>query len=1110
MMRWNPLHDDRDLLDPVRPKRTRAFLTFPLPLASLLANPVALGLAVLCASALAQDPPSSGDDEPKWEITAPPLPTRDVEIDVQEGTWMSLDVSPDGQTIAFDLLGDIYTLPIEGGTATAIGKGFPWEIQPRFSPDGKRIAFVSDRDGADNLWIMNVDGSDKRQVTTETFRLLNNPTWSPDGQYLAGRKHFTTSRSLGTGEIWLYHLGGGSGVQLVERPNEDYQKELGEPAFSPDGEAIYYTQSSTPGNRFVYAEDSNGELFVIKRYTMATGEIDVVVRGAGGAVRPQPSPDGKWLAFVRRDRTDSKIYLKNLKSGAMFAVHDLADQDLQEVWGVHGLYPNFDWTPDSKALILWDGGKIKRLDLASRRTTAIPFSVKDTRAIIDPPRPVIDVAPDSFQTTMPRFASVSPNGRQVVFESLGKLYLQDANGGAARRLTRDRTNRRELHPAWSRDGRQIAFVAWTDNNLGSIRTVSAAGRRERTLTQEPGHYTSPVFSPDGKMVVFRKGGGGYMTAPEWSETTGIFWVPARGGAMTQITDNGASPQFAANGDRLFLSMYGGDALQLVSVDLHGQDQRIHASGEMVQRYQVSPTGKHLVFHENYDAYLMPMPPGPQAVGATKGGDGLPVTEISGNGATYTHFSGDGRTLFWTMGPTLFKASLEDLVPRLPKAEGDDTKQGYTPPVSGVSLSMKVQADKPQSTIVLTGAKLITMTGADGGIVDDGVIVIKDNRIAEVGARDAISIPDGATVIDVTGKVITPGFIDAHAHGPQATGDLIPEQNWSVQAHLAFGVTTIFDPSSSASTIFPASEYQRAGRLLAPRTFSTAEVVYGAKAPGFFADIQDLDDAREHIRRLKQQGAHAIKNYNQPRRIQRLWVVAACLEENIAVVAEGGSLFHMDLSMLTDGNTGIEHNLPQSTLYEDVLQLFEQSKVGYTPTLGVTYGGLGADPYWRMVDDVWKHPILSRHVPPHVLIPRNVRREKAPESDFYDGMSAATSKVLAERGVPVSIGAHGQEWGMAAHWEMWTFGKGGMSPLEVLKRATVDPARHLGFDRDLGTLEPGKLADLVVLAADPLDDIRNTDDITYVMLNGRLYEPATLNQVAPQATERAPYYWSSGR
>jgi imidazolonepropionase-like amidohydrolase len=225
-----------------------------------------------------------------------------------------------------------------------------------------------------------------------------------------------------------------------------------------------------------------------------------------------------------------------------------------------------------------------------------------------------------------------------------------------------------------------------------------------------------------------------------------------------------------------------------------------------------------------------------------------------------------------------------------------------------------------------------------------------------------------------------------------------------------------------------------------------------------------------------------------------------------VVAEGGANYHMDMAMVADGNTSIEHNLPQAMIYEDVLQMYSQTEVAYTPTIVVTYGGLAGDPYWRQAMDVWLHPILSQHVPPRILQAGSVRRTTAPEEDFVDDDNARTAHMLFERGVDVSIGAHGQQEGLAAHWEMWSFVRGGFSPLEALMTATVMPARHLGFDNDLGTIEPGKLADLVFLRANPLDDIGNTDEINYVMLNGRLYDAESMDELVTGTRERPAYFW----
>lgn len=1069
----------------------------------------ASALALTAATpALAQQPatapPSAETEGDAWDVSNPPLPRRTIDIDVTEGTWMNVDVSPDGRTIAFDLLGDIYVMPIAGGTATPIASGMAWEVQPRFSPDGTRIAFTSDRGGGDNIWIMDASGANKRQVTSEDFRLLNQPDWSPDGRFLVARKHFTTGRSLGTGEVWLYHVSGGSGVALVEKPNDDFQKDLGEPVFSPDGGGIYFSRNVTPGNTFIYAQDSNTDLFNVERYDMETGERETVISGEGGALNPRPSPDGRYIAFVRRERTQSTLYLKDLQTGEERRIYDDLDRDMQETWTVYGTYPRMDWTPDSRSIVFWAGGEIRRLDIAGGTATAIPFRVADTREVVDPPRPQIEVAPASFRTRMPRFASVSPDGRMAVFETLGKLYSCAVASCSPRRLT-SRSDGMELFPSWSRDGRRIAYVLWDDDTLGEVRTIGASGGADRAVTARPGHYRRPRFSPDGDAIVYESGEGGFLTSPDYSGESGVYLVPASGGAGERLTDSGSSPHFGAATDRIFMTVSEDGKQKLVSVNRTGDDRRVHAAGELVTHYEVAPDGENFVFLQNYGAHVMPLLPGTQELTANIENTPLPVTRVSDEGANYPGWSNNGERLHYSLGPTLYTVATSSLFPAAPPAEAQE-RAAFVPPETGTDLSMTVPADQATGRLALTGARIVTMAGEGGGVIENGTILIAGNRIAAVGPSASTPVPEGVETVDLGGATIIPGLIDGHAHGSQGVDDIIPETNWDMIAHLAFGVTTYHDPSNTASHVFAAAEMQRAGLILSPRLFSTGEIVYGAQAPSRYALIDSYEDALDHVRRLRAQGAHSIKNYNQPRRDQRQQVVAAAIAENIAVVAEGGSLFGMDMALIADGNTALEHNIPQAVLYEDVLSFFGQTEVGYNPTLVVTYSGLAGDPYWRAHTNVWEHPILSRHVPPRQLQARSVRRTIAPEEDYVDDEAAAMAHALMQRGVPVSIGAHGQEEGLAAHWEMWSFARGGMSPLEVLQTATIMPARLYGFDRDIGSLEVGKLADLVVLDANPLEDIRNSDAIRYVMLGGRMYDPLTMNEVVTGNRARGAYFW----
>ncbi len=1059
--------------------------------------------------------PAAEDAKKSWDVNAPPGEHREIPLDVRSGTWMSVDVSPDGSRVLFDLLGDIYELPIAGGEAKSLTSGLAWDMQPRYSPDGASIVFTSDRAGGDNLWVMDRNGGGPKQLTKEDFRLLNDPVWHPNGRYVAGRKHFTTRRSLGTGEIWFYNIDGGEGVQVVKRANEDYQKELGEPAFSADGKYLYYTQNSTPGNRFAYAEDVNGQVFAIKRVELASGETTTAVTGPGGSVRPTPSPDGHYLAFIRRLRTETvlktALYTQDLKSGEIKLLYADLDRDMQETWAVNGLYPRLDWTPDGKSIVFWAGGGIKRLDIATRAVQDIPFHVVSTRTSIAPPRFQVDVAPDQVQARMVRFATVSPNGQRVVYESFGKLWIRNVTGGgAARLLTTDAGGAFELFPAWSRDGKRIVFVRWTDAGLGEIHVVDAGGGKSRAVTKQPGHYFQPRFTPKGDAIVVQRGAGGQLTSPLWSSEPGLYRVAAAGGELQQLTDEGRNAHFIDASERIYYTKDADSAKEaepaheLVSVDATGKDRRVHARSNYASRMEISPSGEWLAFRENFHVYVLPVPPGGQ-VDLSPKIKAVPMRRASDLGGEYPSWI-DGDTLTWTVGPALYRGEISTLFaqPAVAPKEGEESTPVYGERVA--DLGSTRLADKPSGVVALTGARIVTMNGDQ--VIENGVVVIRSNRIAAVGAADAVQIPADAQRLDLAGKTVMPGLIDIHAHGPQGADDIIPQQNWSALAHLGLGVTTVHDPSNNASEVFAASEYQRAGIVMAPRIFSTGDVVYGARSEGL-ASIDKLEDARNHILRLKAQGAISVKNYNQPRREQRQMVVTAARDAGMMVVAEGGSLYAMDMTIIADGNTGLEHNAPPQRFYDDVLQFWPRTNVGYTPTLVVTYGGPGAEFMFYQESDVWAHPLLAKFVPPHIVQPRSVRRQMAPQTDYQPVLdSAANAKRLMELGVSVHIGAHGQREGLGSHWEMWAFVMGGMSPLQALHAATINPARYMGLDKDLGSIETGKLADLLILDGNPLADIRATDDISYVVLNGRIYAGGSLAEHITGKRQLAPLYWQN--
>jgi imidazolonepropionase-like amidohydrolase/Tol biopolymer transport system component len=1039
-------------------------------------------------------PKPDADKPAPWDVNARHGPGHEVPIDTRTGTWMSLDVSPDGQEVAFDLLGDIYVVPIGGGEARAITSGNAWDMQPRYSPSGTEIAFTSDRGGGDNIWVMGRDGSNPRAITKENFRLLNQPEWTPDGAFVVARKHFTSARSLGAGEMWLYHRSGVTeGVQMTKARTK--QKDTNEPAFSPDGRYLYFSDDATPGETFEYSKDPNGQIYVIQRLDRQTNEIEPYVTGPGGAIRPTPSPDGKSLAFIRRDRYKSTLYLLDIASGRETPLTDTLDRDMQETWAVHGVYPGMSWTPDSKSIVYWAGGTIHRIDVASRAIGDIPFHVTGTRWVEDALHFQKDVAPDSFDVKMVRFAHASPDGRRVVYEALGRLWIKDAAGGSPRRLTRA-TDEFEAYPSWSRDGKQIAYVSWNDENAGRVKVVSASGGTGRSVTPEPGHYVEPVFSPNGQTIAYRKTSDGYLTTPLWGRDPGLYAVPARGGTPKKVTKNGTLPQFGASNERLFFVVSEAENKRsLRSIELSGAKEMTHLMGENAGEFAISPDEQFVAWTERYQAYVMPFILSGRTIDVSAKGKAEPQSRVSTDAGDWLHWSGNGRSLYWTQGPDLFR---RDLAP----ANAFAPAEKEPVPAAKIPLGFVERAARPNGMLAITGARIITMKGDE--VIENGTVLIEGNRIAAVGPTAAVSYPAGTRTIDASGKTIIPGLIDAHWHGSMASDELVPQQNWVLYNSLAYGVTTIHDPSNDTSEIFAASELQKAGQIVGPRIFSTGTILYGATTP-FTVQIDSLDDARSHLQRLKASGAWSVKSYNQPRRDQRQQIIEAARELQMEVVPEGGSLFMHNMTEIADGHTTIEHSLPVANVYDDVLQYWKGSKTAYTPTLIVAYGGSFGENYWYQHTDAWKEPIESRWVPRRILDQRSRRRTMIPDEEQNMVQIAKTAKQINDLDVPTSIGAHGQREGLGAHWDIWSFALGGMSPHQALATATVNPARAHGLDKDLGSIEPGKLADLVVLDGNPLENIRNSSSVRYTVANGVVYD-TNMDQVAGGIRRRAPFWF----
>jgi Tol biopolymer transport system component len=1072
-------------------------------------------VSALSLSAAGATPQDADSEESAWDVTRARGNTYEIDFETDEGTFMSVDVSPDGANLVFDLLGHVYRVSTNGGEAECLTEdsGVSVNYHPRYSPDGRSIAFISDRKGQNNLWIMDADGANPRQGFHDLEARAVEPVWTPDGDYIIIRRQ-TLGRPRTNG-LFLYHRNGGEGVELV---GNDVSR-ASWPSISSDGRHLYYQYS--PDNE----RDLTRGAYQISRLDRTTGETIEITSGvaqqqyqgsSGGAIAPEVSPDGRWLAFARRipggtisykgrrfgPRT--ALWLRDLTTGSERILVDPIETDISEGGKALRVLPGYAWSEDGESIFLSRGGKLSRVDVGSGEVRVIPFTARVHRTVSEMAYGKRTVADPTFEARLLRWPAVSPDGQTIVFHAAGKLWVRSGES-SPKRLTGESFAPFELSPAFSPDGQFVAFTSWEDTE-GHLYKVPLAGGEPVRLTSRSAEYIHPVWNPDGEQIVVARGSGATARGRSWSNNLWyeIVSVPAGGGDTELIVRTKrpfnagrplmprrqiVAPSFGPEGRLFYPEQIGvpseGTTLErteLVSVKSDGSDRRVHMTFPYADEAVPSPDGKWVAFSEGDNVYLTPFPfagTGDEPPHVDKKKAKLPVTQLSLEGGWFPRWRDDATLDFGSAN----------------RVYTHDVDSGET---RSTTIALTLPRARAEGSVALTNARIVTLD--DGAVIDNGDVVVDDGFLRCVGECET---GDVDRIVDATGKTIIPGLIDMHAHHHRDHTGVIPRRNWESAVYLAYGVTTTLDNSMWSQNVFSAAELVEAGEMVGPRTFSTGDPMYSGDGPRQ-NEITSYEVAEQNVNRLASYGAVTIKSYMQPRRDQRQWIADIARKKGLKVTGEGGDLAY-NVSLMLDGQTGWEHPLSYVPLYGDAAKFFGKTKTVYSITFVVGGPAVWNEEFFWQESANWEDPKQRRFLPWRMLVPHTRRRPLRPETDYsFPLLAQGLADVIAEGGYG-AIGSHGQHHGLGSHWEVW-MAASAMSNMAALEVASLHGAHFLGLADELGSITVGKIGDLVVLNSNPLENIRATRDILFVMKDGVLYEGDSLDQIWPEAKPYGDYPW----
>ncbi len=1044
-------------------------------------------------------------------LQAESVAAEEVNFSTDEGTWMSVDVTRDGRALLFDMLGDIYRLDSGGGSAQPLISGPAFDTQPVLSPAGVQIAFISDRSGSENVWIADVTGANARALSDDLDAVFVAPVWSADGRDIYVTRFDSRSRldAKTKAQLWRLSVSGGKGEPAV--------------AAAADNAPVFAASVSADG-RFLYGTAAGGRgKYDIVRLDLTTNESIVLISGrayASGVMQPVVSPDGAVLIYAVDVGGRTELRVRELRSGDdRVLIPAIETSFAKQTPAFQGLLPRFAFTPDSKALVIAFGGRIRRIELASGEARIVPFTATVQAQVTASPRPLLRDEAGPVRARIIQAPQLSPDGKQVAFSAFGKLYVASLPRGKARRLTDTaliEAGVTENQPSWSADGRWIVYASWSRRDGGHIWKVPSTGdSAPEQLTQLPGYYRKPTLTPDGRSVIALYS----ATYDQLNLLVPRGGSPERPGAqqLVRLLSSGErevlanlppTARRADHGrlhfmpDRRSLLAYTSKGLMQVPVDggpprkvLEVQAVDVLHSQTAVDELEVSPDGRWALVLQGSQLHLLAMPsvelPEPIDLASPPGWH-RQITEI---GADEFGWSANGKEIFWSVGTSLFRAPLDRLL-QPPAATLSATDEDCADTrFARVDLDVSIARDRPSTQMLLRGAKVATMRGDE--IIARADVLIRGNRIAAVGPMGSVATPATAIIHDFAGKTITPGFADTHAHYWRIGRQVLDYDSWEHRIALAYGITTSIDPQSFTNDMFVYQDLMDAGVMRGPRAYTTGPGIFDANRIGSVRQASCiLRRYRDHYR------TPIVKSYMIGNRAQRQQMAQAARKLQMMLIAENWGVPRYALTQAMDGFATNEHASDAIDYYNDVAQLYARTGIGYSPTTLI--GGAAGLPginYFLARRDLLTNAKLNYFTPSLVVNERLRSVTWQPDDWFIGSRLAASASKIFRAGGNVGVGGHSEVQGLGYHWELQTMAMGGLTPHEVLQMATRGSATVIGRSAEVGTIEPGKYADLIVFERDPLLDIAATETISHVMKNGRLYRADTLREMNTPLTSR---------